>query len=160
MCICVLGNMCTRTKIYTNLTCEDMSWNVRTNFMSPLFFNYRHGLYYTPSIPYRKVSACPISGRNVINLSLCYTQAIHKFVYVLTLYVLHREKCPHLLTYWNTNTCSNTLPRFGRYFYECVCTSTYVPVWVGFCYSYHLWKIEVRLQPNLDQRCNRGSFIR
>ena len=44
-----------------------------------------------------------------------------------------------------------------------VCTSVYVPVyvpvWLGFCYSGLLEKVEVRLQLNLGQRWNRGSFI-
>ena len=31
----------------------------------------------------------------------------------------------------------------------------YVPVWLGFRYLGLLWKVEVRLQPNLGQRCNR-----
>ena len=31
----------------------------------------------------------------------------------------------------------------------------YVPVWLGFRYSGLLWEVEVQLQPNLGQRCNR-----
>ena len=35
----------------------------------------------------------------------------------------------------------------------------YVSAWLGFPYSSLLLKVEARLQPNLGQRCNRGSFI-
>ena len=37
--------------------------------------------------------------------------------------------------------------------YGCVCV--YVPVWLGFHYSGLLWKVEVRLQLNVGQRCSR-----
>ena len=39
----------------------------------------------------------------------------------------------------------------------CVCVCVCIPVWLGFRYSGLLWNVEVRWQPNLGQRCNRGS---
>ena len=35
----------------------------------------------------------------------------------------------------------------------------YVPVLLGFCYSGVIWKVEVQLQRNMRQRCNRGFSI-
>ena len=33
------------------------------------------------------------------------------------------------------------------------------PVWLGFLYLGLLWKVEVSLQPNMCQRCDRGPFL-